>query len=507
MSKKQTGSVVNKLHTTFYIEINLISLEESFKTPMKRIILLLFCCVLSSQYAFSQTSHRIPLSQLDEFENPGKNWILASDVSIDLNKSTIKLVTGKGVLVNQPVKGSTNLVSKTQIEGDSEISFEFMTSRQSSSALYIFGRYKILLTDSWSNPHASQSDLGTLEVNSSDNSGFNFVLPYSKVEKAPGLWQHMRIKFRAPEFDASGIKTKNARYEEVYLNGILIHQDIAVTGPSKGSLFNDESTSGPIVLLADEARAIAFRNISYHSLAPYKAATVPENRWAAMEFFRPTNPILLNPDTDPYLLRSYLVSDNKKYTHVISVGNPNQTNFSYDLKQGSILQFWRGQFVDVTEMWVARGEPQLAKPLGTVTALSPAPTLAVLNNIDDNWPDSIDFDTFKTKGYSLDIDKNPTFHYEYGGFSVDDKISMDSKGEALKREINVRNVPPGLHIRLASAKLIESMGKGLYAIDGKSYYIKIDQRLKPIIRKAQHSEELLIPISKSTSSLEYSIIF
>lgn len=476
-------------------------------TSMKKNILLLFCCVALSQFAFTQTQHRIPLSQLDEFENPSKNWILVSDLSIDLHKSTLKLVNGKGVLVNQPVKGSTNLVSKTHIEGDSEISFEFMTSKQSQSAIYIYGRYKILLTDSWSNPRVSQNDLGALEVNPIDNSTFNSIPPYSKVEKAPGLWQHMRIKFRTPEFDNSGIKTKNARYEEVYLNGVLVHQDIAVTAPSNGSLFDDESKSGPLVFMADEDHAIAFRNINYRSLAPSKKATVPENRWAAMEFFRPTSPILLNPEKDPYLLRSYLVSDNKKYTHVISVGNPNQTNFSYDLKQGSILQFWRGQFVDVTEMWVARGEPQLAKPLGVVTALSPTPTLAVLNGIDVAWPDSIDFDTFKSKGYSLDVNKNPTFHYEYSGFSVDDKISMDREGEALNREINVWNAPPGLHIKLASAKLIESMGKGLYAIDGKSYYIKIDQRLKPIIRKSQHSEELLIQLTKSTSSLEYSIIF
>src|SRR5690606_8869130 len=105
-------------------------------TSMKKNILLLFCCVALSQFAFTQTQHRIPLSQLDEFENPSKNWILVSDLSIDLHKSTLKLVNGKGVLVNQPVKGSTNLVSKTHIEGDSEISFEFMTSKQSQSAIY-----------------------------------------------------------------------------------------------------------------------------------------------------------------------------------------------------------------------------------------------------------------------------------------------------------------------------------------------------------------------------------
>jgi hypothetical protein len=475
---------------------------------MKRIVLLLFSGLLYSQYAFTQNQIHLPLSELDEFENPSKNRILVSDLSIDLDKTIIKLVKGTGVLVNRPIKGSINLVSKKQLEGDSEIDFEFMTSRKSNSAIYILGRYKILLSDSWPNQQSSPSDLGALEMNSLDKtSAFRFMLPTSRVAKAPGLWQHMKIKFRAPEFDNSGNKIKNAHLEEVYLNGVLIHQEIEISSPSNGSLFSDENTNGPLVFQGDENHALAFKNINYRSLPPAKKANVPENRWAAAEFFKPTNPILLNPDNDPYLLRSYLVFDNKKRTHVISVGNPNQTNFSYDLKQGAILQIWRGQFVDVTEMWVERGEPQLAKPLGTTTLLSSAPTLAVLNDINDHWPDSIAFDDFKTKGYSLDGDKNPTFHYEYGGFSVDDKISMVASGESLKRELKVHNIPQGLHCRLARGKLIEPMGKGLYAIDGKSYYIKIDERLKPVIRKSQHSEELIVPLNKSLSSLNYSIIF
>jgi hypothetical protein len=320
------------------------------------------------------------------------------------------------------------------------------------------------------------------------------------------LWQHLKIKFRAPTFDLSGNKIANASFEEVYLNNVLIHQGIEISGPSLGSAFNDEKALGPLVFQGDENHAIAFRNISYKPLSPAKKAEIPKNHWAAIEFFRPTNPIFLTVKNTPYLLRSYLNVGAKKRTHAISVGNPNQTNYSYDLKQGALLQVWRGPFADVTGMWESRGEPQLAIPLGAVTLLSTAPSFALLNDPGSAWPDSIPFDEFDNKGYSLDSDRNATFHYRYGGVSIDDKISMAENGESLKREITVNNAPANLFFRLASGKSVESLGKGLYLIDDKAYYIQIDGRLKPTVRKAHGMEELLVAFD-NLSSLDYSIIF
>jgi len=470
---------------------------------MKKVILLLLGGILCSHYVFSQNT--IPISNLDAFEKPGENWLIASDLTTDFNKSTAKFVSGSGIVVNTPAKGATDLVSKVQLEGDVEVDFDFLTTKGSNSAVYIMGRYKIQLSDSWPETQNPLSKIGVIDVNKAENSiSFHTEQPISNVGKAPGLWQHLKVKFKSPTFDSSGKKVDKASFAEVYLNGVLIHQSIALEGPSDGAIFNNESTKGPLIFQADENHVLAFRNISYKS---FQEEPVQQLTGAAARRFRVVNPIIVEAEAEPYVLRSYLLFDNGKRTHVLSVGNPNHTNYSYDLKQGSILQFWRGGFVDATGMWESRGEPQLATPLGAVTTLSSAPSFALLSNSNSIWPDSIPFDDFHNKGYSLDNSKNVTFHYEYNGFNVDDKISMVATGESLKREVNVTNAPENLYFRIASGKAIESLGKGLYVIDGKSYYIKVNERLKPVIRKSQNADELVVAFSKNLSSLEYSIIW
>jgi len=469
---------------------------------MKKVALLLLGSILCSSYVFSQNT--ISLSNFDAFENSGANWIIVSDLSTDFNRSTAKFITGSGIAVSKAGKEATNLVSKAQLEGNVEVDFDFLTTKGSTSAVYIMGRYKILLSDSWPEISNPLSKIGVISINGIENTiSFRAEQPIGNVGKAPGLWQHLKVKFKSPVFDNSGKKISKATFEEIYLNGVLIHQDVALDGLSEGSSFSDESTKGPLVFQADANRVIAFRNISYKSLHEGAGQYIDADNGR----FRMVNPIIVKAEAEPYILRSYLSFGEGKRTHVISVGNPNHTNYSYDLKQGSILQFWRGGFVDATGMWESRGEPQLAEPLGAVITLSSSPSFAVLNSSDSIWPDSIPFDDFHNKGYSYDAGKNVTFHYEYSGFNVDDKILMVSNGGSLKREINVTNAPENLYFRMASGKTIESLGKGLYVIDGKSYYIEVSERLKPIIRKLQNTDELVIAFSKNISSLEYSIIW
>ena len=237
---------------------------------------------------------------------------------------------------------------------------------------------------------------------------------------------------------------------------------------------------------------IAFRNIQY---------SIPDIS-AKNEITE--NPIIINPEGKPYLLRSYLNFGDKKLTHVISVGNPNQLNFSYDLKQGALFQIWRGDFLEVTDMWHERGEPQLAKPLGAVITLSDAPALAVLTNPLEQWPNSIAFDDFQNKGYTLDANRFPTFLYAINTINVSDKFSSQGS-TSLLRELQITGAPEGLYIRLASDTQIELIGNGLYAIGNKNYYITVADSLKPVIRKSLTGQELIVAIPVNTASLSYSI--
>lgn len=220
-----------------------------------------------------------------------------------------------------------------------------------------------------------------------------------------------------------------------------------------------------------------------------------------------SNPYILAAAGKPYLLRSYLMFEGNKRTHVISVGSPEKISYSYDLKQGALLQVWRGQFVDVTEMWKDRGEPQLAKPLGTVLVLSAAPAIAVLANKDAVWPDSIAFDDLQNKGYVLDTHKMPVFLYSSNGAEVNDKIVVPSGAESIERTISVTNSKEQLYCRMAAAAHIEILKDHTYRVADKAYSIKVGAGAKAFIRKTKNGDELLAPLPKGNASLTYSLIW
>jgi hypothetical protein len=67
------------------------------------------------------------------------------------------------------------------------------------------------------------------------------------------------------------------------------------------------------------------------------------------------------------------------------------------------------------------------------------------------------------------------------------------------------DAPNGFYLRLASAVEIESIGKGLYAIGNKSYYITLDDSQQPIIRKSKMGKELIVAIPAAASTYSYSI--
>lgn len=441
----------------------------------------------------------ISLNDLGAFREPGANWTVGSDAFADLNKDgAMMAVPGAGVAVDvlNP-KNNSHLVTKEEF-GDLELELDFMMAKGSNSGVFLQGRYEVQLFDSWTKLHPEFSDVGGIyqrweDARGDGHQGYQGIAPLTNVARAPGLWQHLKIRFQAPIFDAAGQKVRNARFLEVYLNGVLVQLQEEVTGPTRSSAFDDEKPMGPLMLQGDHGN-VAFKNIHYKPLAAEPQQDPGDN------------PILLKADGKPYLLRSFLNYGDKKLTHVISAGYPSLLNFSYDLKEGALFQVWRGQFLDVTDMWHERGEPQLAKPLGSVIVLTDAPSLAILADAGTAWPDSVTFDDFHNKGYTLDENRFPAFEYEYNGIKVVDKISAPT-ATSLVREIKVTDPPAGLYARIGMGSVIESLGKGLYAIDGKSYYIKLDESIKPLIRPSPRGKELLVPIGKNMSALSYSLMW
>src|SRR5690606_29433465 len=119
---------------------------------------------------------------------------------------------------------------------------DFMMARGSNSGVYLQGRYEVQLFDSWTKTNPSYSDCGGIYQRWDDtkNRGYEGTAPLVNVARAPGLWQHLQIRFRAPRFDSKGMKIENARFESVYLNGVLVQQQIGLTGPTRSPLSNEE---------------------------------------------------------------------------------------------------------------------------------------------------------------------------------------------------------------------------------------------------------------------------
>lgn len=210
----------------------------------------------------------LPLSSLAEFKSPGANWQVAGGVGGDPRREkTIAALPGTGVLINNPTDAAKAALVTGWEHGDLELDLDFLLPSGSNSGVYLMGRYELQLADSWGVKTPTFSDCGGIyqrwdERRDQGKAGFEGVAPSANASRAPGLWQHLRIEFQAPRFDAAGAKTKNARFVKVTLNGFVIHENIEVTGPTQGAAFTNEQPLGPLLIQGDHG-AIALRNLSY----------------------------------------------------------------------------------------------------------------------------------------------------------------------------------------------------------------------------------------------------
>jgi hypothetical protein len=195
-----------------------------------------------------------------------------------------------------------------------------------------------------------------------------------------------------------------------------------------------------------------------------------------------------------------------RITHAVNVGSPAQVHYTYDLDKGMIVQVWQGRFLNASTMWIGRGDGSY-RPHGTVKYLGkPVPAIEKLNTAQAVWAQDTAGTGFKPKGYVLNAAGQPTFRYIIYGSPVNDATTVMANGKGIHREIILQKQVDSLFMHLATGNHIEMLSDGSYAIDDKSYYIRIDDagENKPVIREASGKQELIIPIQKK---LTYSIIF
>jgi hypothetical protein len=251
----------------------------------------LFWLSVATAAAQSATLQSFPLNDLSAFRPQAGNWMIVGDVSMDPNvdvhtpppaanvpakkgkkqQSTpatssgpVVFQAGTGILLNMNDDKTKDHLITTLEHGDIDLELEVMLPKGSNSGIYLQGRYEVQLFDSWGEKNPKFSDIGGIYRNWEREPGKIYMgkAPLSNPCKAPGLWQKMRISFKAPRFDAAGNKIANARFVYVDLNGVRIHDNVEVPLPTGGPIENNERATGPLMIQGDHG-PVAFRNIRY----------------------------------------------------------------------------------------------------------------------------------------------------------------------------------------------------------------------------------------------------
>ncbi|MEM6320724.1 MAG: family 16 glycoside hydrolase [Bacteroidota bacterium] len=625
------------------MKLSFFNLLQKTKTTYGWITLslLLLCgaCQTTSETAATKDVEKeeivpktLPLQQLDfSTATLPANWKEVGQVSSDLMmEKDMQTTDGQGVLV---CAGDGEAFTTPFEHGDVELDVQFMVPKNSNSGIYFQGRYELQILDSWKKESVDYADLGGIYGNVRDEAsgkasgGF---APSVNAAKAPGLWQHFNVLFRAPKFDETGKKIANAKFEHVYLNGFLIHKDVELETVTLGNFIDGEGPMGPMMIQGDHG-PVAFKNFKYkkmgtdtiaiselqyavydqhwdkipdfEGLTPKKTGTTPtfndledlaeqndkfgmvftgeidvpkdgeylftteiddggdlyiddqlivhnegdpgmgterglvnltkgkhslkatyyEEVWGArlkvyvegpempkreLGFVNVLYPwerrtvkrATVASDQRPEIVRGFVDYKGGKKTHALTVGDPAGVHYTYDLMDGALLKGWRGDFADVTNMWVNRGASQTMLPQNASVDFSDGVPIAQLPKPETAWPDFRSSD-YKNKGFKLDDSGRPIFLSSYKDVNIEDRMMPSGQG-GLKRMVLFQS-DKGMNshwFKVAEGDKIEQLDNGLYSVDGE-YYLRFGAENPVSIR---NGKELVTAV---TDRIVYELIW
>ena len=584
------------------------------------------------------------IDDMADFASPTANWSAVGQVTTNPGADEgLQTEAGTGVLVNLPDDTNKGHLLTAWEHGDIELALDFMMPKGSNSGIYLQGRYEVQLLDSWMKENPSYGDVGGIyerwdESKPEGERGFEGIPPASNAAKAPGLWQHLYIDFRAPRFDEQGRKIEDAQFRKVVLNDVVIHEHVSVSGPTRSSVANDEVPMGPLMIQGDHG-PVAFKNMTYkkytldeigitdfqyayynigHQLnqlpdfdtlevtksgaadsfnieaiadqekfyairftgklevtkpGEYILSTISDdgtklyvdgqllvendfnhdmeekkglidlsagshdfqldyynNQWgkglqmmyegpeiAYQPLLSPVvkkkgkarEPLIVEPQGQPELLRGFLNFGNEKRTQLLAVGTPQGIHYAVDFDNGALLKFWRGRFADAGEMWLNRGISQLITPLEMAVEGHDGPFFAVLADEQAAYPLEPQ-DGFKMHQYQLDDYGIPTFAFKKDGVTVTQRMEPTVDGDELLRTIQVAGNSDGVvAIQMGRGDYVVALESGYYSVGGQ-YYIKVaEAETDPIVRNDGTEQTLLwmVKPSANVQSLKYQILW
>lgn len=174
--------------------------------------------------------------------------------------------------------GGGDIISKEKFE-DVHLHVEFWLPKhppevkgqaRGNSGVYLQGRYEIQVLDSYGLP-AEKHGCGAI---------YGKKKPRENACTPPQTWQSYDIKYKAAKFDDGGKKTKNARVSVIH-NGVTIHDDVEIDGPTRAGM--QEEKIGPAsIMLQDHGNPVRFRNIYAIPIKPDAEAATPTTQPASV---------------------------------------------------------------------------------------------------------------------------------------------------------------------------------------------------------------------------------
>ncbi|WP_460848196.1 galactose-binding domain-containing protein [Phytohabitans suffuscus] len=121
-----------------------------------------------------------------------------------------------------------------------------------NSGIYLQDRYELQVLDSWGDTTLANDECGAI---------YGKLAPSVNAATPPETWQTYDVTFRAARFNASGVKTENARVTVVW-NGVTVHNNAQIDGPT-GNGAPEGPSVGPIRLQdhGDPGANVFYRNI------------------------------------------------------------------------------------------------------------------------------------------------------------------------------------------------------------------------------------------------------
>lgn len=217
------------------------------------IIVLLFSCQQQHEPPGNLTElpfHHVSLATLEAFQT-STGWQTAGNVFMDLHDATaVEVQEGEGILLNTP--GQQGNIRTQFTHQDLDVKMDFMLAPGSAATIRLQDRYEINLADTW---NTDALTCGAINTSS------EMIPAQLNVCKAPGLWQHLYIKFKVPRAQDEAHEA-GAVLQEVYLNDRLIQQQVVLP-------VNIDTTAGPLVL-ACTAGTVAFRKLQYKAYGNHR---------------------------------------------------------------------------------------------------------------------------------------------------------------------------------------------------------------------------------------------